>query len=346
MNTMIKYIVVAFLSLTSGIAFAYPLFYMGYVEPLNHMPNGPKPQIGLDIVYANFGLQPYNSNTPIPEWYNESYDGRTSVGQPNFLTFDIVTNITNYSNRTALISQLSFCVGNSSNIFNWTRSIVNGSVEGLWLDGKWMNVTWIPQKDVVPAHWREGVDIERTFVMGNLTEVWMNVNGSWVDVTNRVTLLEKDTIMPMSNLTMMTDIIARGEIRFFNPSSWQPDTDMPQYSVANINLTDGFDNRWLPGQSRLIMLKGILPISLQSTQDIIERLNSNLTLVRVQAFNQFEDTYFNGVEHSTSQITTVIDPITLGTALDNSRVYNKVLAENQMFELDSFQTEAFIKPRS
>ena len=319
---------------------------MGYVEPLNHMPIGPKPQIGLDIVYANFSLQSNNLNTPVPEWYYESYDGRTSVEKPNFLTFDIVTNITNYSNRTALISKLSYCVSNASHIFNWTRSIVNGSVEGLWLDGKWMNVTWVPQKDVVPAHWREGVDIERTFVRGNLTEVRMSVNGSWADVTNRVSLLEKDLVMPMNNLTMMTDIIARGEIRFFNPSSWQPDTDMPQYSVANVNLNDGFDNRWLSGQSRLIILRGILPIGSQLTPDIIERLNSNLTLAQVQASNQFEDTYFNGVEHSTSQITTVIDPITLGTASDNSRVYNKVLAENQIFKLDCFQTEAFIEPRS
>jgi hypothetical protein len=152
--------------------------------------------------------------------------------------------------------------------------------------------------------------------------------------------------MPMSNLTMMTDIIARGEIRFFDPRNWQPSTNMGEYSVTNVDLTDGFDNRWLPDQSRLIMLRGILPISLHSTQDIIERLNSNLTLVRVQAANQFEDTYFNGVKHGTSQITTIIDPITLGTAPDNSRIYNKVLAENQAFELDSFQTEAFIKPRS
>jgi hypothetical protein len=343
---MIKYFAVAFLSLISGIAFAIPLFYTGYVEPLNPMPDGPKPQISLDIVYANFSLQSYNPNTPIPEWYNESYDGRMSAGEPDFLLFDIVANITNYSNRTALISQLSFCVSNSSNIFNWTRSTVKGSVEGLWLDGKWINVTWIPQNGVIAGHWREGVNIERTFVQGNLTEVRMSENGSWVDVTSRVRLLEKDTIMPMSNLTMMTDIIARGEIRFFDPRNWQPSTNMGEYSVTNVDLTDGFDNRWLPDQSRLIMLRGILPISLQSTQDIIERLNSNLTLVRVQAANQFEDTYFNGVKHGTSQITTIIDPITLGTAPDNSRIYNEVLAENQAFELDSFQTEAFIKPRS
>ena len=345
---MIKYFAVAFLSLISGIAFATPLFYTGYVEPLNPMPDGPKPQINLDIVYANFSLQPYNPNTPIPEWYNESYNGRMSGGEPDFLLFDIVANITNYSNRTALISQLSFCVSNASTSFAsiFKRSSVNGTVEGLWLDGKWMNVTWIPQNGVIPAHWREGVCIERTFVMGNLTEVQMSINGSLVDVTNRVRLLENDTIMPMSDSIVMTEIIARGEIRFFDPKSWQPSIYMGYYSITNVNLTDGFDNRWQPGQSRLIMLRGILPISSQLTQDIIERLNSNLTLVRVQAANQFEDTYFNGVKHGTSQITTIIDPITLGTASDNSRVYNKVLAENQVFKLDCFQTEAFVEPRS
>ena len=284
MKLILKYFLVALLSLLSGIAFAYPLYYLGYVEPLNRVPEGPKPQLNLQVVYANFTMQNYDGNVSLPEWYDISRDG-----QPQILSFSIVVNATNYSDKPASIDFLSLCVGNSTARFNSIiqRSSLNGTVEGLWLDDEWINVTWVPQHGGIPAHWREGVDIERTFVNGTLVYVAMSINGTWTDVTNRVRLLEKDTIEPMSDSIVMTDLIARGEIRFFNPQNWQPDKEMPGYAVTNIDLSSGFNDKWEANQSRLLILKGTLPAPTKNSgstaQDIMERLNSNLTLVRIQA---------------------------------------------------------------
>ncbi|MGD6853190.1 MAG: hypothetical protein ACQCN6_14110 [Candidatus Bathyarchaeia archaeon] len=343
MRTELKYFLAAFLSISSGIAFAYPLYYVGYVEPLNRVPEGPKPDLKLDLVYANFTLQPSNSNLPIPTWYDTSRDG-----QPDFLMFDMVVNVTNYSNRTALINQLSLCACNSTVSFlsifqNCTSS--KGTVEGVWLDGKWLNVSWVPSSNGVQGHWREGVTIERSFVNGTLTSVSMDINGSWVDVTDRVRLLEKHTIMPMSECPVLTDIIGSGEIRFFNPRHWQPSAEMPLYSVTNVNLDDGFNNHWEVGQSRLLMLRGVLPISSTSLPDLVERLNSNITLVHIQADTEFQDPTFNGVHTNTHNLENVLDTINLTTE-ENCRIYNNVLASNQVFELDSYGVEAFIEPRS
>jgi hypothetical protein len=347
MRTLIKYFLVAFLSISSGIAFAYPLYYIGYVEPLNRIIEGPKPELKMDIVYANFTTQPYTSNLPIPSWYNT-----TIYGQPDFLSFDMVVNVTNYSNRTALINQLNLCAGNSKtgflNIFQ-NNTDNKGIVEGVWLDGKWLNISWVPPSDNIPGHWREGVPIERSWVNGTLTSVSIYLNGTWVNVTDRVRLLEKDTIMPMSELSIMTELIARGEIRFFNPPGWQPSEELPLFSVTNVNLDDGFSNRWLSGQSRLILLRGILPIPSVSPYDtlptIIARLNSNATIISIQANTELQNPNFNGVYTDTHDYHTVYNTISL-TTVGNSRIYNKALADNQTFELDSFGVEVFIKPRS
>jgi hypothetical protein len=306
------------------------------------VPEGPKPDLKLDLVYANFTIQHSNSNIPIPTWYDTSRDG-----QPNFLSFNIVVNVTNNSNRTALISQLSLCTGNSTVSFLslFQRSSSNGTVEGVWFDGKWLNVSWVPSSNGIPGHWREGVTVGRTFVNGTLTAVSMDINGSWVDVTDRVRLLEKDTIMPMSDSIFMTDFIAGGEIRFFNPRQWHPSEEMPPYSVTNVNLDDGFSNCWETGQSRLLMLNGVLPISSKSIPDIVGLLNSTITIVRIQADTEFQDPDFDGVHTNTHTIATVHDTISLTTE-ETSRIYNTALSSNQVFKLDSYGVEAFIEPRS
>jgi hypothetical protein len=343
MRTLIKYLLVAFLSISSGVAFAYPLYYLGYVEPLNRITEGPKPELSLDVVYANYTLQPSNSSLTLPSWYNTTRDG-----QPTVLTFDMVVNVTNYSNRTALIKKLSLVTCNSTvgflSIFqNCTSN--KGIVEGLWFDGEWLDISWVPSSNGVPGHWREGVTIERSWVNGTLTSVSAYINGTWVNGTDRIRLLEKDTIMPMSELSVMTELIARGEIRFFNPRRWQPGNEMAGYSVTNVNLNDGFNNQWGTGQSRLIMFRGILPISSRSLPDVIARLNSNITIVSVQADTELQDSNFNGVHTNTHDLPIVYDRISL-TTVNGSRIYDAILASTITFKLDSFGVEAFIEPRS
>jgi hypothetical protein len=186
-------------------------------------------------------------------------------------------------------------------------------VEGLWLDGKWFNVSWVAPSYGIPGHWREGVYIERSFVNGALSSVAMDVNGSWVDVTSRVKLLEKDTIMPMSDTTIMLGVFAREEIRFYNPRQWNPIEELPLYTVNNVNLDDGFNNGFEPGKSRLIMFTGTLAIFPKSTPDIVAWLNSNRTIVEILAQTIFQDPVFNGVYANTGCLARAYQTINLTT---------------------------------
>jgi len=307
------------------------------------MPEGPKPDLSLDLAYANFTLQTYDNNTPLPEWYN--IDQR---GEPTMVSFQLIMNVTNNSNQTAIIDTFSLCVGNRTIGVPSLFSIVNdtSTIDGAWLDGQWVNITWIPPQNKIPGHWREGVDIERSFEHGKLTSVFMSINGSWVDVTGRIRLLDKDTVMPMNDSVAMFDIIARGEINFYNPKNWEPSSQLPEYSVTNVNLNAGFNNHWLANQSRLIMLNGVLPISPISTPNLAELLKSNQTLVTITTGTEFENSIINGVHVNTHSLETVLDNFKLETISDVNHVYNKILTNNQMLLPDPFGVEVFIEPRS
>ncbi len=337
MHSAIKYILVAILSLSSGIAFAYPLYYSGYVEPFHRVPEGPKPDFSMDVVYANFTLQPYDSNTSIPKWYNV-----TSWGQPSELTFYVVMNVTNNSNQTAVVDQFDLCVCNSTRSASsfFQNVTTGGTTEGLWLDGKWVNVTWVPEKNNVPAHFRQGVEIRRNFTMGNLTVVSMMINGTWVNVTDRVKLLDKDTIMPMSDAPMQTEIIARGEIRIFTQHS---NFLMPGYSVTYVDALSGFSNQWSSGQSRLILMKGdlpIMPFTRPFSPQVLQYLNSNITLAFMQASVKFPNNLYN-----THTFKNVNDWIHLESTSEDTWQYNAELLNSYVFQSGP-GVEVFLKPGS
>jgi hypothetical protein len=345
MNYLLKFMLIGLLSLLSGVAFAYPLYYNGViVVPLNRMPEGPKPDLTMDLNYANFTLQPYDQNMQLPEWYNIS-----QRGEPSILSFQLVMNVTNISNQTAIIDMFSLCSGNRTISGSSFFEIVDGersTVEGVWLDGEWVNITWIPPQNNLPGYWRQGVDIERSFIHGKLTSVIMSINGSYIDVTERVRLADKDTIMQMGDSIVMFDLIASGEINFFNPQNWQPSSELPEYSVTNVNLNNGFNNRWLTNQSRLIMLNGTLPISASALPNVLEYLKSNQTLVRIQASTEFENSYINSILVNTHLLETVLNVIKLETISNNHQEYNNLFGNNQVLQLDQFGVEVFLQPRS
>jgi hypothetical protein len=340
MKAVAKYFIVGFLSIISGIAFAYPLYYTGYVE--NIIPVGPKPELVMKVVYANFTLKPYNNTTPIPSWYNA-----TIFGPPSFLTSNVIINVTNYSNRTVVASNFLVNVCNSTTTFGsvFQSYGFNEIVEGLWLDGKWVNMTWIPQENGVPEHWRQGVDIKTTFLLGNLTSVSMCLNGSWTDVTNRVKLLEKDTVMFMNEIPFCQDFISSHEVYFYDSKKGQHalNVDLIQ---TNVDLSAGFSNSWYPGQSRLILVKGFSLVSPIMHAHVPEYLNSNITLFVMMAITRFANSNFNGVQYQTVNNECNLEPIGLETIADGTRVYNQVVLSNQVIHLDSFGVEVFLAPRS
>jgi len=147
MKIALKILICAILSLSIGIATASPLLIAELtVEPFHKVPEGPKANFEVNTVYANFDVQKYSSTI-------------TSGGENlAVVNYEVVLNVTNYSEFPARISSLSLVVAeeitavpsiagdhlSASSGGGKSGGGGNGFVEGLWLDDEWLNVTWLP----------------------------------------------------------------------------------------------------------------------------------------------------------------------------------------------------------
>jgi hypothetical protein len=143
MNFGVKLIIIAVLALTVGVAFASPLLYENLVvKPFPRIPEGPKADFSVEVVYANFSVQEHTST-----------DSSGGVPLP-IVTYDVVLNVTNLSDLRAIVGRLDLTaaeevtfvpsiVGGFSASAGGGRSGggANGFVEGVWLDDEWVNVT-------------------------------------------------------------------------------------------------------------------------------------------------------------------------------------------------------------
>jgi hypothetical protein len=139
----VKLIIIALLALTVGVAFASPLLYENLVvRPFRRVPQGPTADFGVDIVYANFEVQEQTSDS-------------SSLPQ---ISYQVVLNITNYSDIAAKLGSVNFAVAQNITLLKGAlegaSAISSGEgnsgghfgtvIEGIWLDNEWLNVTWIP----------------------------------------------------------------------------------------------------------------------------------------------------------------------------------------------------------
>lgn len=338
-----KIVIAAVLSLSTGVAFASPLFVSHmFVVPLPYVPEGPKADFSIDLIYANFAVQPTNPNTPLPEWYNKNRDG-----DPSSISYNVVLNVTNNSNETALIDMFYICAANStvkgSTIIKDSTTV--GTVEGVWLDGKWVNATWIPLVQSssnigIVGYWREGVDIKETYTNGTLSSTSMRINGKWVDVTGRINVPGQSSEAPLNNVTVMTGIIAAETLRFVSPQHKYTESEWGYYADIKLPVGPGkFSNYWSPHESRLIMLNG----TLLSSPATVEYLKADKTFVRIQASTKLANNYINGTYVDTSLLTGSLYQIKLEPINGSYYEYNMALGENQVFQPDKFGVEVFIK---
>lgn len=161
MEFKFKLIAVAALALMVGTVFAAPLLIAPTnVLPFPQVPEGPKADFSVNVVYANFN--------PVT-WQYQSTDinsaGISSPG-PTFqavnITYNVVLNVTNLSNQPATVYQLTFAAAQNINL---KQSIMGGTiyyggsagqssvspyydfggvVQGVYLNNKWVNETWMP----------------------------------------------------------------------------------------------------------------------------------------------------------------------------------------------------------
>ncbi len=147
MKKTVTLLLVAVLALGMGIAYAAPMLIVPMnVQPFPQVLEGLKADFSVDIVYAN--INTVDSQNP---------DLTTDV------TYNVILNVTNLSDDPATLYEVSFAAAQDVNVQD---SILGGTiydfgvqsssslasykhfggiVDGVYLDGQWTNITWIPK---------------------------------------------------------------------------------------------------------------------------------------------------------------------------------------------------------
>ncbi len=190
MKFALKLIVFAILSFSIGIACASPLLVTELnIRPYINYVQGETVQFNINVIYANFTLQ--NADKPV-----EQNSGPT-------ISYFAVVNITNPSNLGATLTRVGFNA--APEIASVPSSIQNVSITydapGAWVDGKYYNLTWVnvpsPSFDengklvqgpfkLIEPYWMQGVQVFDKYVNGNVTATYLNMNGTWTNVTGHI----------------------------------------------------------------------------------------------------------------------------------------------------------------
>jgi hypothetical protein len=206
--------------------------------------------------------------------------------------------------------------------------------------------------------WIEGVPIIEMHnittapgkTIGITTVTGIFINGTWVDVTGRVSTSNEQLYARVTNLVV-------GETHYFGPEPsltanfTRNDTRPWDEAMENAREVDntytktgegGFDNYWAPHQSRLILLKGTRELLPNWGLDSLA--TGKITLL-AEEFNCVSDPSVNSTALYTFSGGHWLNEVQIQRTT-NGYVYNTILDVNQMFVPDQWGVEVFIKPRS
>ncbi len=216
MKILSKLLICAIFSFSVGIACASPLLSteLNVTPYINHI-QGPKVNDIINIV-SNFTV--INASNPISQ-----YSG------PD-IAYYIVLNVTNPSNISSQLRDVEFTAASnnqtpSRSLFMSGASGQGYNLEGVWIGEKWYNVTWtngafpvidengkiVSQDDStgVPSHWMQGVQLDDVFVNGTLTFTYINMNGTWTDVTGQINVTHPAPINSFANSSTIGSTIVQ-----------------------------------------------------------------------------------------------------------------------------------------
>lgn len=451
MRTGIKLILVAFLALGIGVAYASPMLITPpNVHLLPPVVEGPKAEFSINTVYANFSTTDWQYT--YTEYDLNGVPTNKTVPATN-MTYNIVLNVTNISDKPATVYEVAAAVGKDISV---QQSILGGSmtiydtaepypdngifpsqlfgsiIDGVYLDGKWVNITWIPEgcylpdgtwqsmpypdcltaltqtfwrtywdgvvydavisgplnpnevRDFSANHalnstvpnlptnasetgvWFEGVPIAEYYdLSGNPLITEMYINGSWVDVTGRVTV---DQMQPfMIGEGMLVNIAL--------PLGWQPTESyaidyynktgtaapiatLPRWGSWNgargyawipgdwENHLNGFNTTWAPHESRLIIISNT---QMLTEKYMADKINAELESGNLKLYSSVSNYInvwpVNGTYYNTASTTTQTIELQLEKT-PNGYVYNAILADDQVFQPSNSKIEVIVAPRT
>jgi hypothetical protein len=333
------------LSMIIGTAFASPLLIseleIGEITPFPEPPKGPKADLSSDLLYANFSINPNSERETLTD-----------------ISYFVVLNVTNNSDDWGNITAVQFDAEvqnytmpeDNSNFKSTGESGRGWNAEGAWVDGKWYNLTWVPNKAGKYGEdgfsgpfepdsegcWIEGVQIYELYVNYELAYTRMNMNGTWVDVTGRIEVTRPSGWPPNEPVT---DGTIFSEIKFLRGGTFH------NPEVAGLQVLVGvpleFDECWAPHQSRLIALTDARRVPIKYFEaSKLEKLETEKVL--------FTATVQGHLNSSTIWDSSAVTEETIEVQLEvteDGYLYS-TMPEDQMFVMDSFDVEVFIEPRN
>ena len=381
MKISLALIAIALSGLITGLAFATPLMLSELdVRPWLHHIQGPTADFEIEIIFANFTV--LDPNEPTSQVDDISID------------YQFLLNVTNPSDLGATLLSVDFVAAQEITDNSWPPLGANGSggwgweAEGAIVDGEWYNLTWVnvtyPYFDrdgnmttppfEVPeqtGYWMEGVQLYQRHVNGTIVATYLNMNGTWTDVTNRIVLEERDngsgyqvkgvvtkqkmlfhenvidTFSTSDDSETETFTIDVGNGTTFNVTVGSGASGNPFFNNVDIPVGDGyFNNYWKPGESRIILIEGSKKLWSGTSFNPVEVLDSGAITLMTMTFNHADVDYWVGVNtvQDTWSYTTELKTVEL-TKEANSYIYNMALVEKYKFSTDEWNTEVFLEPR-
>lgn len=397
MKTELKLLIAALLSLSMGVAFAAPLLVADMtIVPWTGLPHGPSADFAVNVVYANFSIQDNAVPKHVPPGGPSSYSLSSNVSLVNYF---VILNVTNLSNFTAKVGMLSFGAAEDITVqlsalggatFNPTRehggqiSTSGSTIEGIWLDNQWINVTWIPgnasdrmrlpgifdDQTKGPSQWTYSKTIpqlpadaletgyfmgglpikERTETSGNKMTFYtaVYINGSWVDVTGRLRVnYPKPHAMGQNALMYETLHVVSDS---YNNTLKAINVTAPWMEEgmsvvwASSDGLEGFNKYWQPNESRLIVLEGNREVGDTGGLQAL-RAEDLMFYSAVNSYLKDWKEMTNETRVNTYATSYKLQQVHLEQN-QNSYVYNTILGTDQMFQPDPYGVEVFVKPRS
>lgn len=360
MKIGIKLLAAAILSLTMGIACASPLLVSELnIRPYTNYVQGQTAPFTINVVYANFTIQ--NADKPV-----EQDSGPT-------ISYFAVVNITNPSNLGATLTTVTFEA--APEIVQTPSSIQNGSIAyeapGAWVDGKYYNLTWVDTSSpylgengklsefkIASPYWMQGVQVFDTYVNGNVTSSYLNMNGTWTDVTGRIDV-SRQPIGSVYSSAGTTEVVfnqqgfsndpsenysSNGII--YDQSAAQPFGPM---SFTNHFVGQGFfNNSWEPHQSRLVAISCSWQVlaSWGAKDAPVKAIQAGTLTFMTQTDNFVElSAPLNNTVINTSSHDIELKQVQLTQSV-NSYLYNPLSLDNQAFQIDKWSVEATLRSQT
>jgi hypothetical protein len=335
------------ISISVGIIATTPLI----VAELNIRPwithiQGSTAPFNIEVVYGNFTIA--DPDTPITQKSGPTIDYYTVINATNpseyraflsFATLFVAQNVQSTISETPLMDF-------------FTSAGEGGEAKGAWVDGVYYNVTLtipyprIDSNGIITQdtenelasfyyQWIEGVQYYKHTIKedtGINTYTYLNMNGTWVDVTGRVTIDKTET--------------EYGPTYRVNGGFVNQHVDYLG-SGSKASKDNEYNCFFASGESRLLVISGSVDVRSDLAGDInpVELIQSGIvqTLVQVVSHIDIDPIGENNTFIDTFADTSEIQELNL-TRVGNSYIYNTVLSDNQMFQLDRYGFEVFIVP--